>query len=82
MQGPFLLADKMLDADKTIHKKHKGCSVAAEKPESLSASLGTLAADNKSHIQTIQHFRKKLEAVHSSTALNYNATDFQWRGEM
>lgn len=60
MQGPFLLADKMKDADKTIHKKHKGCSVAAEKPESLSTFLGTLAADNNSQIQTVEHFRKNM----------------------
>lgn len=67
----------MQDADRTIHKKHNGCSVAAERPESLSAFLGTLAAD-KSHIQTIQHFK----LVHSSSALNYNATDFHGASEM
>ena len=37
--GALLLTDKMQDADKTIHK---GRSVAAEKPFSLSALLGTL----------------------------------------
>lgn len=45
-------------------------------------SLGTLAVDNKSHIQTMQHLREKNQLVHSSTALNYNAADFHWRGEM
>lgn len=69
----------MQNADKTIHK---GCSVAAEKPFSLSALLGTLAIDNKSHIQSMQHFWNKIQSVHSSTTLNYKATDFHWEGEM
>lgn len=31
-QASFLLILKMLDAGGTIHKAHKGCNVAAEKP--------------------------------------------------
>lgn len=54
----------------------------AEKPLSLSAFLGTLAVDNKSHIQTIQHLRKKNQLAHSSTTLNYNGPHFHWGGEM
>lgn len=81
IHGPFLLVDKMQDADRTIHKKHNGCSVAAERPESFSAFLGTT---DKSHIQTIQHFRKKknVKLSHSSTALNYNATNFYGGSEV
>lgn len=50
--------------------------------KSLSAFLGTFVVDNKSHIQTMQHFRKKNQLVHSRAVCNYNAIDFHWGSEM
>lgn len=78
MQGPFLLADKMQDVDKTIHKKHKGCSVATEKPFSFPGNSCCLQQESHSNNAT---FQKKIQLVHSSIALNYNTTDFCWESE-
>lgn len=57
-QGPFLCLIKCSTKTKLFTRKHKGCSVTAEKLWSVLAFLGILAVDNKSHIQGMLDFRK------------------------